>query len=137
MRDSRPAFHNGLVTFLRAAPEARAYVAQRTYDRPPQGVAFPYVGLGRSRTDRFRYTGGRDGVTIYQEVHVWSRAGSGGAHECGQITAALADLLDDARVTIAGHTLVGLFVEATDVIRMGDGLTHQGVINLRADTLAA
>lgn len=136
MKNSAAAVHDGLIAFLRADAGVLALVGARVYDRAPQSVTFPYVALGRSRSDRFRMSGaGGDGATIYCEVHVWSRAATGGKYECEAITATVANALDDAALSASGHKVCGVWVEGTTVNRMGDGLTLNGIINLRIDTL--
>lgn len=136
MRDSSAAVHDALIAFLRANASVTALVGQRTYDRPPQNVTFPYIALGKSRTDRFRVSGANgDGVTIYCEVHIWSRPTAGGKYECDAIKAAVANALDNAALVVAGHKLCGVWVEGAIVNRMGDGLTLNGIVNLRIDTL--
>jgi len=134
MRSSGAAVHDALIAYLRAAPAVAALVGSRVYDRVPQGVTFPYVALGLSRTDRFRVQGA-DGCSLFCEINAWTRATSGGKHDAETLRAALEDALDDAALTVSGHKFQGCWVEGGTVDRMGDGLTVRVSINLRIDTL--
>lgn len=134
MKSSGAAAHDALIAFLRAAPAVTALVGQRIYDRAPQDVAFPYVTLGLSRTDRFRVQGS-DGCSLFCEITGWTRTTSGGKYEAETLRAALEDVLDDAALTVSGHRFQGCWVEGGTVDRLGDGLTVRVSINLRIDTL--
>ncbi len=141
MKDSSPAVHDALISFLRAHGDVAPLVTgseadarPRIYDRPPQGVKFPYIALGMTRVTRFRLPG-LDGCAVTCEFYCFSRATSGGKHEAETVKAAVAGALDDAKFDVEGHTLVGAFVEGTTVTREQDGLTIKGIVTARFDTV--
>lgn len=85
--------------------------------------------LGEARTADWS-TGSEAGAEHRLTLHAWSRAR--GKTECWTMLAALRDALHDAALTLDGHRLVNLRVEAEDVGQTRDGITWLGVVRLRA-----
>lgn len=108
-----------------------ALVADRIYDDPPPDVIFPYVSLGRVES-RPIDSSSREALEHGVTLHVWSRYG--GRAEALDIIAALRGCLHNAALNVAGHRLVFIFAQFTDVFRSGDGRTTHGVLRLRAIT---
>ena len=103
----------------------------RIYDRPPDDVIFPYLTFGRWES---RPADGDDVALIEHifHLHVWSRYG--GRAEARQTVGALRVATHNAQLVLPSHTLVNLRVTFTDVLRLPDGRTTQGVVRLRALT---
>jgi hypothetical protein len=65
-------------------------------------------------------------------LHVWSRAR--GRKESKTVAAAVRDVLDDADLTLTGHTLVGIKHQSGEFLRQTDGRTYRAVMKFRAVT---
>jgi hypothetical protein len=103
----------------------------KVYDEPPRSVTFPYVTLGEARVADFS-TGTEPGEEHQLTLHAWSR--QGGHREAHLISGALLQALDDAPLSLAGHTLVNLRYSTADVRREADGRTYHAVVRFRAVT---
>ena len=105
--------------------------AGRIYDDVPQATSPPYVVLGPI-TARDWSTSTEDGAEHVITLHVWSRMrGKKQAHE---IMSAVSAALHDQSLTLAGHRLVNLRHETSDVRRDPDGETIHGTLRFRAVT---
>jgi hypothetical protein len=104
--------------------------AGRIFDDVPEGTAFPYVTLGPS-TLRDASTGTEEGTEHTFTVHVWSAAR--GKRETHAILSAIRAALHDAPLALAGHRLVNLRHELSEVRRAPDGAVH-GTARFRALT---
>lgn len=126
-----------LVAAVRAALLADAGVKAllgdpaRIYDDAPEGVAFPYVTLGRVES-RPADAAGTQAIEHALTLHVWSRYG--GRAEALDIIAALRAVLHNSPLTLAGYRLILLYASFADVFRSGDAQTTHGVLRLRAVT---
>jgi hypothetical protein len=105
--------------------------AGRIFDDVPQGTALPYVTLGQA-TLRDASTATEDGTEHVVTVHVWSDAR--GKKETHAILAAIRAALHDAPPALAGHRLVNLRHELSEVRREPDGATIHGLARFRAFT---
>lgn len=118
-----------IVAELKAAPALAALVADRVYDRPPQGVAFPYVSIGPFQ----QISDDADCLAAFEvfvDVHCWSRAY--GSVECKQMTSAVVGALHEADLTLNGATLVEMRHRSTQEITDRDGETTHGISTFRA-----
>jgi uncharacterized protein DUF3168 len=101
------------------------------YDEPPRAAAFPYVTLGEARVADYS-TGTETGEEHQLTLHAWSR--QGGHREAHLIAGALLQALDDAPLTMAGHTLINFRFSVADVRREADGRTYHALVRFRAVT---
>ncbi len=84
----------------------------RIYDEPPANAAFPYVTLGEARVTDF--SAGEERLEEHQlTLHAWSR--QGGHREAHLIAGALLQALDDAPLSVTGHSLVNLRFSVADI----------------------
>jgi hypothetical protein len=105
-------------------------VAGRVYDRPPQAVAFPYIGLGESQTvdDSVDCI---DGVEIFLTLHAWSRVG--GQVEVKTVASEIRSSLHEAELDLGPAWQFHLIEHrSTNVMNDPDGVTTHAVITLRA-----
>ena len=103
----------------------------RIYDEAPQDAAFPYVTLGTSRALDWS-TGTESGAEHVVTIHVWSEGG--GKKEALAIMEAVRAVLDDAALTLTGHSLVNLRHVFSEARRDVDGELVHGVLRFRAVT---
>jgi hypothetical protein len=103
----------------------------RIFDDVPQGTALPYVTLGQT-TLRDASTATEDGAEHSLTVHVWSDAR--GKKETHAILDAIRAALHDQPLALAGHRLVNLRHELSEVRRDPDGATIHGLARFRALT---
>lgn len=108
-------------------------VPARVFDHVPPGSGFPYLVLGEATSAPFDGKT-EDGMTQTLTIHTWSRYR--GLKETKEIMAAVAAVLDDASLTVAGHTLTLLRFEFGATFLDADGLTRHGVQRFRAVTQA-
>ncbi len=106
-------------------------VPARVYDHVPQDSVFPYVVIGEARAKPFD-TATTDGMDVDLAIHTWSRYR--GTKEAKDIMNAVIAVLDDAGLTVAGHTLVSLRLVSAETTTAKDGLTRHGTQRLRAVT---
>lgn len=101
----------------------------RIYDCVPRGARFPYIVIGESReSDAGTAT---DSATAHAlTIHVWSRAP--GTKESRVAAAAVLDSLNNAALSVPGHTLVDLRWLDTDIGRDGDGETIHASLRFKA-----
>lgn len=99
------------------------------YDRPPSGVAFPYVLIGDD-------TGRDDGATevdladLTLTLHIFSRYR--GRKEVKEIRGLIYNALHQQSLPLDTWSLVTLRQDFTDTYTEGDGLTEHGVVRYRA-----
>jgi len=106
----------------------------RIYDDVPHAATYPFVTMGQtSSTDWGSGTG--DGEEHIMTLHVWSSYG--GRSEAQIIMGAIRDSLHTAHLTLAGHTLINLRQQFSDVRRETDGITIHGLVRYRAVTQPA
>jgi hypothetical protein len=125
--------HAAIYAALTADAALKALVGDpaRVYDDVPEGTPFPYVTLGEISTLDWS-TASEIAFEHRLTLHIWSRYG--GRKEIRDITAAIHDVLHDADLALAGHRLVSLFFQASDVFRDPDGATVHGLARYRART---
>ncbi|MFT4129962.1 DUF3168 domain-containing protein [Labrys sp. (in: a-proteobacteria)] len=105
-------------------------VSGRVYDRPPQAVVFPYIGLGESQTvdDSADCV---DGVEVFLTLHVWSRAV--GRVEAKRIASEVRSSLHEAELDLGANWHFHLIEHrSTTVMDDPDGVTSHAVITFRA-----
>jgi hypothetical protein len=105
--------------------------AGRIFDDVPQGTALPYVTLGQA-TLRDASTSTEEAAEHSLTVHVWS--GARGKKETHAVLAAIRAALHDRSLALAGHRLVNLRHEFSEVRRDPDGETIRGTARFRAVT---
>ncbi len=103
----------------------------KIYDEPPRAAEFPYVTLGETRVNDYS-TGNGPGEEHQLTVHAWSR--QGGHAQAHAIAGALLQALDDAPLTLTGHSLVNFRFAVADVRREADGRTYHALVRFRAVT---
>jgi hypothetical protein len=124
----RAAIHDALTA---DAPLTGLLGGPKIYDEVPNSASFPYVTLGEARVADWS-TGNDTGEEHQLTLHAWSR--QGGHREAHVIAGALLQALDDAPLTLAGHTLVNLRFAVADVRREADGRTYRAAVRFRAVT---
>lgn len=113
------------------APLAALLGDARIYDDVPPRPAYPYLTFGQS-SERDWSTGTDPGTEHVLTLHVWSKAA--GRKEAQAIATAAEAALHDRTLTLAGHRLVNLRHEYSEVRREPDGETMHGIIRFRAVT---
>ncbi|MFA5900728.1 MAG: DUF3168 domain-containing protein [Hyphomicrobium sp.] len=103
----------------------------RIYDDVPERKIFPYVTFAAA-TERDWSAGSEVGSEHGVVLHVWSRGA--GRKEALAIAGSLCARLHDAALTLAGHRLINLRHETSEVRRDADGETYHGIVRLRAVT---
>jgi len=106
----------------------------RVYDDIPHAAAYPFVSMGQTTSTDYG-TGTEDGEEHIVTLHVWSSYG--GRSEAQAIMGTVRDALHNAPLTLAGHTLVNLRQQFSDVRREADGITIHGLLRYRAVTQPA
>lgn len=116
-----------IVAALKTASPAIA--GGRVYDSVPPSATFPYivVGTGQSLPNRADCY---DGTESFIDIDVWSRAV--GFPEAKGIADRIRAVLDDAALSVTGHTLELLSFQGSQFIRDPDGLTNRVNMSLRA-----
>jgi hypothetical protein len=105
--------------------------AGRVYDDVPQGSPLPYVTLGRATAQDWSM-GSEDGTEHVFTVHVWS--GARGKKQAHEILGAIRAALHDQPLSLAGHDLINLRHEHSEIRRDPDGETVHGIARFRAVT---
>jgi len=103
----------------------------RIYDDVPHAAAYPFVTMGQTSSADWG-TGTEDGEEHIVTLHVWSSFG--GRSEAQAIMGAIRDALHAARLSLAGHTLITLRQQFSDIRREADGITVHGLLRYRATT---
>jgi len=103
----------------------------KIYDEPPRAAALPYVTLGETRVADYS-TGDGPGAEHQLTLHAWSR--QGGHAQAHAVAGALLQALDDAALTLSGHTLVNFRFAVADIRREADGRTYHALVRFRAVT---
>lgn len=101
----------------------------RLYDSVPRDAAFPYAVIGDDAETAWN-TATDDGSEHHAALDIWSRGG--GHKENKTIADALRAVLDEAALTPAGHTLVGIRYEGAEFARQDDGETYRATLHFRA-----
>lgn len=103
----------------------------KIYDGAPQDAAFPYVVIDQMQ-QRDWSTGTEAGAEHMLMLHVWSRYG--GKKEAHAVADACRAALEGALLTLAGHRLINLRHQYSELKRDADGETQHGVLRFRAVT---
>ena len=103
----------------------------RIFDDVPQGTALPYVALGRTTAQDWS-TGSEDGTEHLFTVHVWS--GATGKKQAHEILGAVRAALHEQPLAVAGHSLINLRHQHSEIRRGPDGETIHGTARFRAVT---
>ena len=141
--DSSWPLQQSVDTALRADATLIALLADGAdgiYDGVPQDSVFPYVVIGDDTVRPFD-TMTEDGAEVTLTIHTWDSPDADGdpvgAKITKQIMAAIENALDQASISVTGHTLTLLRHEFSQVLNDPDGLTRHGVQRFRALTQAA
>jgi Protein of unknown function (DUF3168) len=103
----------------------------RIYDDVPQASPLPYVTLGPLTAQDWS-TGSEAGTEHLVTVHVWS--GARGKRQAHEVLAAIRTALHDQSLIVAGHRLVNLLHQRSEIRRAPDGETIHGTARFRAVT---
>ncbi len=140
--DSSWPLQQALDTALRADATLIALLADGAdgiYDGVPQDSVFPYVVIGEDTIRPFD-TMTEDGAEATITIHTWDSpdadADAIGFSLTKRIMSAIVDALDQASLSVSGHTLVLMRHEFQNTFRDTDGLTVHGVQRFRALTQA-
>jgi hypothetical protein len=125
------ALQAAMFAVLTADSGVTALLGGRIYDAPPQRTQFPYLTFAQSSV-RDWSTGSDGGEEHTVTFHVWSR--EGGRREALAVIDAVRGVLHDAALTLAGHRLVNLRHETSDVRRDTSGELFHGIARFRAVT---
>jgi hypothetical protein len=103
----------------------------RIFDDVPQGTPLPYVTLGNVTAQDWS-AGSEDGTEHVFTVHVWS--GARGKKQAHELLGAIRAALHDQPLAVAGHTLINLRHERSEVRRDLDAETIHATARFRAVT---
>ena len=135
--DSQLAVQGAILSALQNASGLTTLLASGAasiVDHVPQSSAYPYVVIGEATARDFDCKSS-DGMEQTLTIHTWSRYR--GLKETKQIMAEIVNALDQANLSIAGHSLVLLRFEFSATFLDPDGLTRHGVQRFRAITQQA
>jgi hypothetical protein len=117
---------------LAAHPALTALIGPgRVYDDVPQGTALPYVSLGPATAQDWS-TGSETGTEHLVTVHVWS--GASGKKQAHEVLGAIRAALHDQPLSLAGHILINLRHERSELRHTPGGKAIQGIARFRAVT---
>lgn len=124
------ALQKAVIAALEANAGVAALVGDRIYDEPPQGVAFPFVRLGRKDISPLRMQCRTD-TDILFSVEVHSRPMAGRV-EAEAIAYAVQTALDDADLTLdAWHLDWCEYVTSAGFVE-ADGQSYIATVAFRA-----
>jgi hypothetical protein len=103
----------------------------RIYDDVPQGTPLPYVTLGPAAAQDWS-TGSEHGTEHLVTVHVWS--GARGKKQAHEILRAVRAALHDQPLSLAGHHLLNLRHQRSELRRTPDGTAIHATARFRAVT---
>ena len=103
----------------------------RIFDEAPREARPPYVCFGDAQA-RDWSTATRTGCEQFAVLHVWSA--QRGAQEALAIAARIAQVLDEAALTLDGHHLVDLRFMTTETRREAAGRFTRSSLRFRATT---
>lgn len=100
----------------------------RVYQDVPTNPQFPYLYVGDSQVlpDRFECI---DGKEIFVDIHAYST--DKGFSEVKRICAVIADLLNDANLTVVEHNCVDIYLSNERTFKDSPSLTKHGVLTFR------
>ena len=104
------------------------------YDHVPRGTTYPYVTFGPSAENDWS-TADDTGHELLIVIHVWTEAL--GRQQVEEIMTAIRAALHDQTLAVSGFRLVNLRHESSNLNRLSDGETLQGIVRLRATLEAA
>lgn len=99
------------------------------FDHVPRGTALPYMTFGASFENDWS-TAEDIGHELLFSLNVWTEAL--GRKQAEEIMTAVRRVLHDQSLPVSGFRLINLRHESSDLIRLSDGETLQGVVRLRA-----
>ena len=135
--DSQLAVQGAILSALQNASGLTTLLASGAasiVDHVPQSSSYPYVVIGEATARDFDCKSS-DGMEQTLTIHTWSRYR--GLKETKQIMAEIVNALDQANLSIVGHSLVLLRFEFSATFLDPDGLTRHGVQRFRAITQQA
>ncbi|PZN50087.1 MAG: DUF3168 domain-containing protein [Proteobacteria bacterium] len=103
----------------------------KIFDRPPAGVAFPYITFGRTSIHDWS-TDTEGGTEQLLTLHIWSK--SRGRKQALEIMECVRARLDRARVEPEGHHLIDLRLEYAETRFDDDIDVYHGLMRFRAVT---
>lgn len=103
----------------------------RVYDAVPSDTVFPFIQIGAGQV--FPYGGIEGGFQHIIRITAFSRWG--GRQECKAIAEAVRSLLQNAALTLEGHTLVQSRLVFEDHLRHREPETFQGAMRYRMVTI--
>jgi hypothetical protein len=129
--DYATGVHLALIAALRAAPEVSDLVADRIVDEPADGIAFPYIRLGRIEPVADD-TDGTQGALVSVGLEVHSRP-TAGRVEATMICQAISLALHrkPEALAIPGLAVSEIEVQTYVVLRAPDGKSYEGTMALQ------
>jgi hypothetical protein len=103
----------------------------RVYDDVAQASPLPYVTLGPVSAQDWS-TGSEHGTEHLVTVHV--RSGARGKKQAHEVLGAIRSALHDQPLILAGHHLVNLLHQRSEIRRTPDGEAIHGIARFRAVT---
>jgi hypothetical protein len=101
----------------------------KLHDVTPAHLAFPYVTFGRASTYDWS-TGTEEGSEHFFTLHAWSK--QKGRKEVLALTELIRTALHDRSLALAGHHLVNLRLESTELRYDADLAVYDGAMRFRA-----
>jgi len=127
------ALQTAIFTALSADTNIKSVLGNpaRIYDEVPREAAMPYLVIGDDKQSDWS-TSTDTGAEHVLTLHVWSRAR--GRKESKTIAEAVRAALDDANLSLTGHTLIDIKHQSQEFLRQTDGQTYHAVLKFRAVT---
>ena len=133
MAQSTTALQTAIFTVLSADAQLKTILGDppRILDFVPQQTVFPYITIGDIQTHDWS-TATETGEDHRIVIHSFSRYN--GRKESREIEKRLCELLHDAALPLAGHTLIRMHFLVSDILPEADGRTYHGLTRFRAIT---
>lgn len=119
------------VAALKADAGVAALVGVRVYDEPPQAVEFPYLRVGTTDLRPLNLSGDCTDEDIVFSIEGHSRPVAGRV-EALRLAHAVRLALDDAALSVTGHTLAWCQFTAQAVSRAADGKSYVATLAFQA-----
>jgi hypothetical protein len=124
LTDSSSELQVAITAALMADPEIIALVADRIYDRIPDGRVFPYIVFGDTQILP-DLSEGTDATLAYVTIHTWDRfQGFDAIKSVGKRVVAV---LHDQPLAITGSVVQSILLDSSRYLRDPDGLTSHFV----------
>lgn len=126
------ALRKAVIAALLADAGVAALVGARVYDEPPQAVVFPYVRFGAADQSALRMDCHTDDdVAFAVECHARPESVAQAVHprvQAERLAHAVRLALDQADLTVEGHSLDWLDYQTQAVSRAGDGRSYVATV---------